>query len=277
MIEIAELDPIGRVHDNQFPDFRLWGLRNFGQVINGVPGTPGADEKATDAWSLHTAETAVVVAVLDTGVSQSHPNTATIQVPGMSGDPGSPSSTDDNGVPTSHGTICAGIIAGAHIAQNDYAGVAWGAKVMPIKIASASGQTGGNWASPGVTWAADHGARILSMSFGLGYSSVFDAACQYAHSRGLLLVASSGNIPGGQIAYPAAWSSIVMCVGATDNTDHLANFTTTGPAMDVAAPGVNIWSCVDENPVSGGHGWNTFAFEDGTSFAARRSPDLPRC
>jgi subtilisin family serine protease len=266
LIESAEADPVGRVHTADFPDWRLWGLNNLGQTIQGQAGLIDADIDAVQAWWLATGSPSIIVAILDTGVSQSHPNTAGIQVPGFSTDPNT-SSTDDNGTPISHGTICAGLAAGARIAANQYAGVAWGARVMPVKVASAGGTTGGTWLSNGITGAVDRGANILSMSLGISPSTLVATACEYAADEGALLVASSGNTPGAEIRYPAALP-MVMCVGATDNRDQAAIFQTTGPAMDVVAPGVSIWSCVDENPAAGGRGWNTFAYDNGTSMAA---------
>lgn len=262
LVERAEVEAIGGLLDGAFPDPQLWALHNLGQTVNNITGLPGADLKATEAWVFATGGASVVVGVLDTGVSQSHPNTATIQVPGRSWDPNRLTNTDDDGVP-SHGTECAGLVAGARIAANNYSGVAWGVKIMPLKIATAGGSINAAWPASGVVWGTDNGARVLSMSFGMGTSdSAFAQACQYAKAHGVLPVASSGNTPGGTIPYPAAWSSVI-CVGATDSSDQLGQFVTTGPAMDVCAPGINILCCVDE-PGSP----NTFRFDSGTSQAA---------
>jgi subtilisin family serine protease len=77
----------------------------------------------------------------------------------------------------------------------------------------------------------------------------------------MVLAASSGNTPGAQIFFPARWENTIA-VGATDNRDNLASFTTTGPEMSVSAPGVDVYSCWDVLFQE-----NTYTYQSGTSMA----------
>jgi subtilisin family serine protease len=79
----------------------------------------------------------------------------------------------------------------------------------------------------------------------------------------MVLCVATGNTPGHTIFYPARWPETIA-VGATDNRDNLADFTTTGPEMSVGAPGVAVYSCVDSLLMGG---FDTYAYSDGTSMA----------
>src|SRR4030042_7181448 len=92
----------------------------------------------------------------------------------------------------------------------------------------------------GLQWCVDNGISIASMSFGgEQYSRTFKMACDEAYAAGVLLVAAVGN--GGPVFYPAAYDSVIA-VSATDSSDSIAGFSSTGPEVEIAAPGVNILS-----------------------------------
>jgi len=264
-IEVAELDGIGGIlatypSDTHFS--KQYGLHNTGQNVNGQTGTPDADIDAPEAWDLHTGSPTIILAMIDTGVSQSHPDLNDKLLSGYNAQDGS-SNTDDSWV-ISHGTHCSGIAAAESNNAQGVAGVSWGSKIMPIKVLDLFGSGTETECANGVIWAADHGAHVGSMS--LGYPdgiSYFENAINYAHARGMVLVAATGNTPGAQIFFPARWPNTIA-VGATDNHDNLANFTTTGPEMDVTAPGVDVYSCIDD--LFNG-GFNTYTYMSGTSMA----------
>jgi subtilisin family serine protease len=263
-IESAELDSIGGILSTfpNDPSFNVqYGLHNTGQNIQGHVGTPDADIDAPEAWDLHTGTADVIIAVVDTGVSQSHPDLAGKFVTGRNFNGGDPNDTDDSPY-VSHGTHCAGIAAARTNNGQGIAGVCWGARIMPIKVLDEWGFGEESEAGNGFIWAADHGAQVISIS--LGYSdgtSFFHDAVIYAHTHGVVIAASTGNAAGATIRFPARWSETIA-VGATNNRDVIWENTTTGPEMKVTAPGVDIYSCWD---VQGSA--NTYAYESGTSMA----------
>jgi subtilisin family serine protease len=161
--------------------------------------------------------------------------------------------------------MCAGIIAALGNNGLGIAGTAPNAKIMPIKVQNGPFLTAG-YAANGITWAADHGAKVASMSFGLaaGTSNIqaFRDAVAYAAERGVVMVGSTGNTPGAAIGFPAAYAEVIG-VGSSNCRDQLSVFTTTGPEMDIVAPGEDIFTTVDQSSNPDG-----YDFENGTSFAA---------
>ena len=263
-VAAAELNHVvGALVTPNDPSFgQQYGLHNTGQNINGQTGTPDADIDAPEAWNLHTGTSSIIIAIIDTGVSQSHPEFSGKLVPGynFSGD-GGPTDTDDGWL-ISHGTHCAGIASAKTNNAQGIAGVSWGARIMPVKVLNWLGTGTDTGCANGITWAADHGAHVLSMSWGsTAASSLIQSAVAYAWGQGKVLVAASGNVASDPISYPAAYPQCIA-VGATDNRDILSDFTSFGPQMDVVAPGVDVYSTWDTffNP-------DTYTFESGTSMA----------
>jgi subtilisin family serine protease len=267
LFELVETDPVGVLHVTPSdPAFQgQWALNNDSQSIRGIIGHNDADIDWLEAWSVPRPTAAIVVALLDTGLSFSHPDLAGQTVPGRcfvcgSGDP---SNTDDS-LSLSHGTLCAGIIAAATDNGIGISGVAPSAKVMPLKVTSGllASQT---YTGNALIWAADHGASIASMSWGFGATanvSFLRSAVEYADASGMVLVASTGNTPGALIGYPARWPEVIA-VGASDSSDQLFTGTTTGPELDLVAPGVDIYTTVDQSDNVDG-----YTFATGTSMAA---------
>lgn len=270
VFELVEREAIGELHSVPPNDplfVNQWSMLNTGQTVEQQMGVPGVDLGWLIAIPPGLPMADVVVAVLDTGLSRTHPEFEGRTVPGRNvttGNGGDPSNTAD-WPNNSHGTKCSGVIAAAQGNSIGISGVAANAKVMPIKIQVGS-SVGAALAAQGLTWATDHGARIASMSWGIPSTAsglnLLRTAVLYAHDSGVLLLSSTGNVPGAAINFPAAWPEVIA-VGATDNRDQLALFSTTGPEMDVVAPGASIETTVDQlnNP-------NGYAYENGTSFAA---------
>ncbi len=203
---------------------------------------------APEAWACHWEGRDVVVAVIDTGADLTHPELAANLVPGKSFIAGADTPNDDNG----HGSHVAGIVAA--VANNGgVVGVAPRAKIMPIKALNFLGSGTETGVAAGITWATDHGAQIINMSLGSTvYSVPIADAVDYAASEGVVLVAAAGNCGDhnypyngctyeDQPAYPAALAQVIA-VAATTESNQQASFSTSGVYVEVAAPGVNIFS-----------------------------------
>lgn len=234
----------GKPNDPQYS--RQWGM----QKINFDQG-----------WSLVKPGSKVTVAILDTGVDVNHPDLKNRLVPGTNTVNPLKSTRDDVG----HGTHVAGI-AGAGINNGQgIAGVAGfpNIKIMPVKVFDGSGGGSDISISDGIIWAADHGARVMNMSFGSYYQSdVLNEAIDYAYKKGVVMVAAAGNWASQDISYPAAISK-VMAVSATDKDNKLADFSSYGPMIDVCAPGDKIYSTFWD-PYKG----STYSEMSGTSMAS---------
>ena len=194
-----------------------------------------AKTRATSAWELTTGSASTVVAVLDTGVSSSHPELQGQLVAGHNVLTGTANAEDDHG----HGTQSAGVIAAL---TNNAAGVAsycWKCKIMPVKVSSAAGTGYQSDLAAGITWATDHGAKVISMSLsGASGTATLASAVQYAANRGVVLVAAAGNDGTTTARYPAAYSEVIGVAGS-DTTDTVYSWSNYGSWVDVAAPGVN--------------------------------------
>ena len=280
---------ISEPNDPRFPE--LWGLKNLGQVIAGVPGLPGADIHAADAWNISLGSTAHVVAVIDTGIDYTHPDLAgnmwsaptafTVTVGGgpvtcAAGTHGfnvitrSCNPMDDE----DHGTHVAGTIGATGDNGTGVVGVNWITRLMAIKFIDATGYGTTADAIAAVEFAiavkqrfaAIGGAdiRVLSNSWGGDeFSQMLLDEVNAANDAEMLFVAGAGNssfdndlLP----FYPASFDAPnVVAVAATDNADELAWFSNYGPSsVHLAAPGVDILSTT-----IGNH----YAYLSGTSMA----------
>jgi thermitase len=131
-------------------------------------------------------------------------------------------------------------------------------QLMPVKVLDASGSGTLTNVARGITWSADNGAHILNLSLGSssGSQALADAVT-YAWTRGCLLVAAAGNGGSSSPQYPAYYTNCIA-VAATDSNDRLASFSQWGSWVDIAAPGVGIYSTYRRN---------TYRTLDGTSQA----------
>ncbi len=216
---------------------------------------------AEQAWDVTTGSPDVTVAVLDTGVDSSHPDLTGKLVPGYDFLHNNPYPEDDSG----HGTHSAGIIGAASNNGIGITGIAWGARIMPIKVLNSSGVGPDSAISKGIIYAADHGAKVINMSFGNPMSSQLLArAIQYAYDKGVVLVAAAGNSAnqGDEVIYPAAYNQ-VLAVGATDEADNVPDFSQHHSYVGISAPGVGIVSTFWR-----GAGYGDYVAASGTSAAA---------
>lgn len=203
-----------------------WALRNI---------------QAFDAWDITTGAD-ITIAILDTGVSDSHPELKGRVLDGYDFYNNRPDAGDDEG----HGTYTAGVAAAEGNNGVGIAGVCWSCKILPVKVLGSRGDGDDATIAQGIRWAADQGARIISMSLGGTVDTqVLREAVDYARSRNVLVIAASGNgqARGNRPSYPAAYSD-VLAVSATDGSDTVTGFSTTGDFVDISAPGVGVWSTV---------------------------------
>ncbi|MFC0623858.1 S8 family serine peptidase [Kribbella deserti] len=211
------------------------------------------------AWSLNRDATKQIIAVLDSGVDSGHPELAGRLVPGYNSVDGG-STNDENG----HGTFIAGVAAAKTNNALGVAGVVWNGRVMPVKVTfNPKGHSRDSDIIRGLDWAVAHGATIANLSFsGTAGNPALHAAIQRATSKGVLVVAAVGNSGSGQIEYPGAYPE-VLGVGATDITGKLADFSTWGSWVDIAAPGTSIVSLSPRALFPSGYG-----ISSGTSYSA---------
>jgi thermitase len=195
-----------------------------------------------------------IIAIADTGVDGTHPDLKAKMIQGYSALAGKVDNADTHG----HGTHCAGIAAAATNNGIGIAGFAPQAKIMSIRILNDNGLGTLAGVTAGITYAANHSASVISMSFASPVrSAAIENAMNYALSKNTVLVAGMGNSGNGTINYPAAFPGIIA-VGATDSNDKRAAFSEYGAHLSVLAPGVNIVSTLPGNKYIG---WN------GTSMA----------
>lgn len=207
------------------------------------------------AWDLTLGSTSVVVAIVDTGIDLRHPDLAEKIVAGIDLVNNDNSPDDDNG----HGTHCAGIAAAATNNAIGVAGVAPNCKVMPVKVLDSRGDGYTSTVARGMRYAADGGAKVISLSLGMpARSQALQDAVNYALSKGAIVVAAAGNEGASAKFYPAACNGVIS-VGAVDANGNKAHFSNYGPWVSVAAPGVRILST-----------WpgGAYAYGSGTSMAA---------
>ncbi len=140
-------------------------------------------------------------------------------------------------------------------------------KILPVKVTADDGNGYYSWIIDGIIWATDNGADVINLSLGGDFDDPFlEDACEYAFDRGVVVVAAAGNDYGASVVYPAAYDGYVLAVVATDFNDQTADFSSSGPQVDVGAPGVYILGPAPQWYV--GEGYLPYVFASGTSQAA---------
>ncbi|MFB6127022.1 MAG: S8 family serine peptidase [Halolamina sp.] len=234
-----------------------WGIDRVDADVAHADGETGGD--GTDG------EGGIDVAVIDTGIDDDHPD-----LQGNVADPSVDSNhrayttclglncnyawSDDN----DHGTHVAGTVTAADNGEG-VVGVSTEARLHALKVCGSAGFCGSSDIADALQYAADQGWDVANLSLGGSYSSVIDDAGKYAYDNGVLLVAAAGNDGpcSDCVGYPAANEEFVA-VSATTCGDGLADFSSTGPEVELAAPGDSVYSTVIG-------GYDTFS---GTSMAA---------
>ncbi len=252
-VEVAEPDAIYGI-----PPLEEVATRFSGQAAAPPGGFPN-DPKYRYQWHLDQIEMqrawpratgkGVIVAVIDTGVAYRDrgafkrvPDLAQTEfVPGYDFVNGNAFPNDDHG----HGTHVAGTIAQSTHNGIGVAGIAYRARIMPLKVLSARGFGSVGDIAEAIRFAAKHGAKVINMSLGGARSSkVLGDAVKYAHDRGVTVVCAAGNDGRGRVGYPAAYPGAVA-VAATQFDRKTTFYSNWGKEIDVAAPGGN--TRVDQN------------------------------
>lgn len=146
--------------------------------------------------------------------------------------------TDANG----HGTLIASLIAEQTNNDTGVTGLAYGARIMPVRVLNRYGDSRPDRLVDGIEWATEHGAQVINIS--IAYDAAVGAreeprllaAVRFAHDHGVVVVAAAGNDGFGVLALPAA-SRDAIAVGSTTEHGCLSDFSNTGPGLDLVAPG----------------------------------------
>jgi hypothetical protein len=142
-----------------------------------------------------------------------------------------------------HGTIVAGIIAATQDNGVGIAGINPHAKIMVLKAVNNFGTTRASYLAEAIVYATDNGARIINLSVGGPHRSrMEEVAINYAHEKGVLVVAASGNEGIELDDYGPGGGENVLTVGATHTDDRAAGFSNFGAKVDLVAPGVDVLS-----------------------------------
>jgi subtilisin family serine protease len=227
------------------------------------------DIQAPLAWSVTTGTASVVIAVIDTGIDLTHPDLAPNiwtnpgetgldaigndkRINGIDDDAdgyvddwqgwnfvaGSNNPQDDYG----HGTHVSGIAAAVGNNSLGIAGMAWGVRIMALKILDSSGSGSDSDLATAMIYATDHGARVINLSLGDTIPDpVMEDAVNYAYAHGVTVVAAAGNDYQLGVRYPAAYPNAIAVASVDSNNNH-SSFSNWGPQIDIAAPGSNIYS-----------------------------------
>jgi serine protease len=232
----------------------------------GIAGTPGgwqqlqwnflagAGVNAPDAWqhliaAAHPGGRGVIVAVLDTGVAYANRGRFRRSPDFAAGDfvrgydfvDRDAFPDDGNG----HGTHVASTIGASTDNGRGVTGLAYGAKIMPVRVLDEIGAGDSADISAGIRWAVRRGADVLNLSFEFDTGArqvtageIPDtlAALRFAHRRGVVVVAAAGNHARQSVAYPARHRTVIG-VGATTEHGCRADYSNTGRGVDITAPG----------------------------------------
>jgi type VII secretion-associated serine protease mycosin len=213
--------------------------------------------QAYQAWDITTGDD-ITIAVIDTGIWSGHPDLQGKVLDGYNVIEENNQTDDMNG----HGTAVAGLIAARTDNDKGIAGMCWDCSLLPVRALDEQGRGNTYAVAHGIRWATDAGARIINLSLGgTADTRVLRDAVAYAYNNNVLLVAASGNAQqdGNPESYPAAYPQ-VLAVSSTGNTSQITGFANTGPYIDLAAPGVGLWTTIP--------GERQYGPPNGTSFSS---------
>jgi thermitase len=206
---------------------------------------------APAAWGTTKGSASIVIAIVDSGVDGTHPDLSAKMVSGWNVVDNNSNTADVYG----HGTQVAGTAAAATNNGLGVASVAWNCWIMPVRISQTNGSAYDSAIASGITWAADHGARVANVSYNVSDSSTISAAARYMNTKGGVVTVSAGNY---STFHSIANDPYMITVAATDPNDLKYSWSDYGNDLDLAAPG-----CLLTTARGGG-----YANVCGTSFSA---------
>ncbi len=237
---------------------KQWALRNQGN-LGYASSTAGADIDMDLAWSVEQGSASVIVAILDTGVEYQHPDLKN-RIWKNTKEVANGIDDDNNGLvddiqgwdfaekdndPTDlhgHGTHVAGILGADANNQIGFAGVDWRCQIMPLKVVRDNNTSSYSDYAQAVYYATDQGARVINLSLtSYSFSQTLEDAFQYAHQRGVTIIAAMAN-NGDNTIHHMAKSPYSIAVGASTPADKRASYSNYNDYIDVIAPGAYIYS-----------------------------------
>jgi subtilisin family serine protease len=235
------------------PNDPLYGTQQYAPQLTGCETT----------WDTYTGSATTVVAVVDTGINGQHEEITGRVLAGFNCVTNAAiaggANSDDNG----HGSHVAGIIGARGNNAMGIAGLAWQAKLLPVKVLDSTGNGTIADITEGILFAANTAnVKVINMSLGgRGYSVSMADAINYAvAAKGITVVVAMGNDGMNAQNYPAAYAGVIA-VGSTNGRDTLSSYSTTGNYISVSAPGENI--CSLSNTSNTG-----YVYKSGTSMAS---------
>lgn len=244
-VKAVELDGEVKAHEIQ----NVWGVQRIGcaSLHDGSYSEAGIPARGLG----------VKVAIVDSGIDYDHPELVWNFAGGIDFVNNDADPMDDQG----HGTHVAGTV-GAIRDSSGVVGVAPEVDLYGVKVLASDGRGSWSWIISALDWCIDQGIQVANFSLGSSGNpgTTVEAAFNNAESRGLVLVASAGNSGSGAdtVGYPAKYNSVIA-VASTTSSDARSSFSSTGPDVEVAAPGSSIYSTI----MGGG-----FGYKSGTSMAA---------
>ena len=214
----------------------------------------GLDHIQADLVHPYNKGNAVTVCVVDTGIDYTHPELSPNYAGGIDYVNNDSDPMDDNG----HGTHVSGTIA-AVLNGVGVVGVAPEADLIVAKVLNSAGSGSYSNVIAGINWCVDNHAKVISMSLGgSSGSTALKTAVDTAYANNVLVVAAAGNSgnfkgKGDNVGYPAKYDSVIA-VAATTTSNTRASWSSTGPAVELSAPGVGIkstWLGGGYNTISG--------------------------
>jgi hypothetical protein len=273
------------------PEFNeQWSLHNIGQT----GGKDDADIDAPEAWEIEKGNSDIVIAIIDSGIDETHPdliNNIWInedEIPDNGIDDDNNGYIDDyqgfnffegnNDIHDNygHGTRAAGIIGAETNNSIGIAGILWNCKIMIVKVWDQDFITTVDIILEGIRYAANNGAKIISMSLGTYENQLTEnelrnirQTANYTYEKGCISIASAGNDGRDDPFYPAALDKVIAVAG-TDHRDKqmkdgMLFASNHGEWVDVAAPGELVYTTVPTYPNN--YGVTDYSLASGTSYA----------
>ena len=232
-------------------------LHSIGQTINdGHVTTIDADINAPEAWNITNGTSSIIIAIIDGGVTNNHPDLPSSRQIRLSGSNFAATydgSSENDPSPVgndNHGNACSGIIGATHNNEG-IAGIAQNCLIMPIRVPFENNATDAFVAA--IDFASNNGADIISNSWGVNTSNpnafpaivnaINNATLNGRNGKGCIITFSAGNTAhranndSGYVLFPANCpNEIMITIGASDRNNYVANYSPNGDKISVVAP-----------------------------------------